>query len=531
MRGRNYRSEGSGSLPLQTKEITVCDIMKFIELSIGTPLEAVMRETARVLIDVVRYSRVPPPELYKSTCTLSQPQVEFLFRIGHWVLLADDEIDNIKGVLKIFTIDELFKVPPRARVISWAWSVNQDLSFAIPIDMFKQCKVRFLVWKGSHLAVADGKAAFNQYEYSYPVSMYHCVKTCLGWARATRACMGARGSVAVTDTSLRVLACPTVVESFPVSYVDNLGLFGVPTELRKDIATVRNRAEFTGYTFNEDLSDPDKLIATQGEFLGVILNMTTKEVALADKVLAKLGLCWTRRAEWDVHDMIVCVCTLVYGSNVLGRRMSRYQLALQVWARLQSLCMADPELMKKSYDGFEGDEILAEWVLLTLMNDPVPVSNPDQLEHDFILVTDAMVKRWGAILISTKSGQCTTMSGEWPEKYHEMLKASTTSEPLAVAAAMETFFEPHAKARVLHLGDNTPTTGEVTKGYSTTEGRFLAAHIATKFPLITLDSEYYEGEFIPTDELSRDRPLNHGKLDRLAQERSVVITDIRELHV
>ena len=40
---------------------------------------------------------------------------------------------------------------------------------------------------------------------------------------------------------------------------------------------------------------------------------------------------------------------------------------------------------------------------------------------------------------------------------------------------------------------------EINRGYSTRFGRFLAEHLHATYPLITLNSEYYEGEVIPAD--------------------------------
>jgi hypothetical protein len=144
-------------------------------------------------------------------------------------------------------------------------------------------------------------------------------------------------------------------------------------------------------------------------------------VSLAPKVLKKLGTVWLRQPEWTVRDYIVCVCVLVYCSNLVGRKMSRWQKALQLWARLQGQCIFEPQQLDASID-LQQDivKLLEEWVELTLTNDPVPVPKEGE-PYDFVLVTDACVRGWSAIILSKKTGQTTVVHGVWPEGPYEML--------------------------------------------------------------------------------------------------------------
>ncbi|PCI95559.1 MAG: hypothetical protein COB15_12085 [Flavobacteriales bacterium] len=173
---------------------------------------------------------------------------------------------------------------------------------------------------------------------------------------------------------------------------------------------------------------------------------------------------------------------------------------------------------------------MEEWVAVTLTNEPLDVRKEERM-HDFIVVTDASGMGWAGIIISCKTGQTTVVRGVWPPQHLEPLKQSTTAEPLAVALALTTFFEQHARAKVLVISDNTGTVGEVNKGYSTKEGRFLATHLATKYPLLEVDAEYYPGEAIPTDEGSRGADMDRKKLDDFAESKALTVTEIREICV
>ena len=515
------------TLPLQPKPLRPVNTPKMTKLSRGTTFELSWEEAAKILEEHSRYRNVPKAEPHRSTCTLDANQTQYLLDIDFWELLTPEQVAEIQGICKVFTRDETWKDPPRARIITWAWSVNQDLGMRINFDLFNQCKTRHLVHEGELAACVDGKAAFNQFCYSVEVGMYHCVHTPLGWVRVKRCAMGARPSCFVADTALGVLAAHS--KCVWKTYIDNLLLIGNKEALVTDLVELKRRADFAEYTFNEDLSDPIKLVMHELEFLGMILNFKDKKVSLASKVLKKLAAVWERQREWTVRDYIVCVCILVYASNVLGRSMSRWQVVLQVWARMQGDSMFDPQMLDASIDlPSEVLQALEQFVAVTLVNEPLDVPIAGVELHDFIVVTDASGLGWSGIIISCKTGQTTVVRGTWPAEHLEALKQSTTAEPLAVALVINTFFEKHAKAKALVVSDNTGTVGELNKGYGTRQGRFLATHLATKYPFLEVSAEYYPGEAIPTDEGSRGMDMSRKKLDDLAAVYAVAITSIRE---
>jgi hypothetical protein len=241
-------------LPLHPKYIPHCKAEVLVDFAVGTPEYANMVEARRLLEDLKRYGQVPNTDLCKSSCTLNAEQTQYMIDIDMWSLLTKEEVDDILGVVKVFTLDETWKDPQRARVISWTWSVNHDLGLRIPFDLFKQCGVRHLVHEGPMAATIDGKACFNQFRYSIEVGRYHCVLTPLGWCRLNRCAMGARPSCFIADTALKVLAQPC--RSKWKTYIDNLLLVGEPEIIAEDLRVVKERSIKASYTWNEDLSDP-----------------------------------------------------------------------------------------------------------------------------------------------------------------------------------------------------------------------------------------------------------------------------------
>lgn len=520
---------GPTKLPLQPKPLDPVVTSKMGKLSLGTKVELTWEECRKILEEPGRYRNVPKAELNRSSCTLNAEQTQYLIGIDFWELLTPEQVKEIMGVCKVFTRDETWKNPPRARIITWTWTVNQDEGMRVQFDLFNQSQVRHLVHEGEQAASIDGKAAFNQFCYTVEVGMYHCVHTPLGWCRVKRSAMGARPSCFVANTALDVLAAHS--RTVFKTYIDNLLFVGKTDDLVHDLEKVRERAAFANYTFNEDLSNPSELIHQELEFLGVILNFRDKKVSLGEKVIQKLATVWTRQREWTVRDFIVCVCILVYTSNVLGRRMSRWQLVLQVWAQMQGETMSDPSMLNAPLVVLNPAVLteLEEWVGLTLTNEPLDVPKKGIQVHDFIVVTDASGYGWSGIILSCKTGQTTVVRGTWPGQHLEMLKHSTTAEPLAVALSINTFFDLGATAKVLVISDNTATVGELNKGYGTKPGRFLAQHLGKRYPHLDVDAEYYPGEAIPTDEGSRGLALNRKKLDDLAASKALTITSIREI--
>ena len=112
-----------------------------------------------------------------------------------------------------------------------------------------------------------------------------------------------------------------------------------------------------------------------------------------------------------VQDFIICMCVLVYTANVLGRRMSRWQTALQVWAQAQGDCFAEPAKKKAFLELLpaECEAELRDWVELTLNNADIDVPSDAEKRHDFMLITDASVHTWCGIILSLKTGQSTVV--------------------------------------------------------------------------------------------------------------------------
>lgn len=524
------RSYERSKLPIQPKQIGEVRLTALLGLAKGTPEEEDMIESWRQLCDPSYYVTVDGVRLGDSRCSLTADQVDHMIEIGHWVPLSPEEVEHIKGVCRIFTVDEVWK--GRARLITWTYTINQAEGLKPELELFHQHQVRFFVHQGDCGYSIDGTAAFQQLPIeSTEVSLYHCVLTCKGWVRMVKGCMGSRGMPKAAHTVLQVIT--SGVKSAKINYIDNHAAanYRANGQLVRDLISVRDRAEKANYTFGEDLSEPSALIKTEIELLGLILDFAGKRVRLVSKVLNKLAAVFERYTSWTVHDFIVCVCVLQYTSTVLGRSMARWQVVLQRWARAQGECFHDPDLATRPYnrdDNQEAEDLLHAWVLKTLENEWVDVPKENDTPAEFLLITDSSALFWAAIMVSCSSGQATLMHGAWPAEVKELMKASSVAEPAGVYAAAMTFIDPAARMKVKHIGDNIGTKEEINRGYSTKEGRFLAEVLAETFPGVEFSSDYCAGSRIATDEQSRARAMVREKLDSMMDDYNIKISEIRD---
>ena len=522
--------------PLHALPISSVCVPGLRGLSMGTVMEDQCQYAMDFFTETARYRNVPKPILGDSSCTLSADRTRQMINNGFWVLLEDQSnILQIMGIVSVFTVSEVWKDPARDRVIGWTRTLNLDMSLKPEMKLLRQCDVRFLVHKGSYAFTVDGKACYNQFEVSEPISMYQCVYTPLGWCRVVRMAMGCRYACFVADTILQVLGIKS--EGFTSTYVDNfLDVADDRLTLERDIVTLDSRSKIANYVWNETLLVDGKanptLIRQQVEYLGAELDFAQKKARLTGKTLKKLATIWERKDGWSVMDFIIGVCILVYGTNMLGLKMSKWQPILQLWARAQSRAMLDPTSTKRQFEtGSEFMFMLGKWVHQVLKNKWVDV--PEQgkaMQADFVLCTDACIWGWGGILMCTSTGQCTVMGGKWNAdtlKRYDVSKSSN-SEPLGVIASVNTFFNEHTGASVLHIGDNTGTVGAMNKGYSTKEGQILMPYLAYFHPHLRFKSEYYAGELIPADEVSRQLPVLEAKIHRLAKILAVPVITIRD---
>jgi hypothetical protein len=521
-------------LPINIKPIGAIHTDVLTRLSLGTPHEAEWRRSVGFLTDVRFYTGVPPVNLSDARTSITKEQCAQVIAADVWGPVED--LSRIRGVVRVFGRPELWKVPPRTRVLHWTYTTNLwvDWNVGSPkMRLISLIEVRQSVHRGSHAFSIDGKNYFNQFLYSADVSYYFCVLVGAIWYRLLRLAMGMRQACLIADTSLQVISAP--MHCWHGSYIDNLLGVGSPDLLLADLGGIRLRSAEANLTWNEDLGDPNSLIKTEVEYIGLVLNFTLKAVRLAPKVLAKLGCTWARRAEWTVRDFISHVCILFYCWSAVGKpfQIGIYQYVLQVWARAQGDILLDLTALTASFQPPDDSDfwpLLEAWTMFHYTNEYVAVPDPATAaaEDDYIVCSDSSKIKFAGIIISLKSNQATVVAGYWPPSMAEAVKSSAFAEPLGLVAICNSFFLPGTSARVRYYGDNAGFVRQLLKGYSTKGRQIALEYLARKFPnIIFSSSEHYEGSRIPMDEPSREVELDAAKLAEFFERVGIAAPFIR----
>jgi hypothetical protein len=541
------------SWPYHYKSIPPMVIDRLVARAKGTALEADAHKLWRILNDPTFYAgNVPPPVLADGVSTLSKEDEELLVSslpYPLWARVPDgfNPATDVKGVIRAFAIGEWWK--HRRRGIHWTKTLNLWVSGEWYTSLGTHADVRQLAMLYEFCYSIDGNAWFNQFPYGKDMLPFLCLyaKHLKTWIQVLRLCMGQRQAVYAAQTAMRILSLGDKARSVP--YVDNKFSAGTRQDLLDDLYKLACESLEANVSWNECLSaDPDRsvadaingqLIKTEVEMLGMVVNTLNKTVAITKKLLTKLSASWERRATWTVKQFVGHVSTLLYRSIALGQRyqLAKWQPILKRWAGTQAALArgtATPDLFVDVANEAALMASLEEWTQLALTNAPVPLSETDAVDPDFILITDGSKEGWCGIMLSARCGKLTVLHGTWPEEIREEAGHSSNSEPWAVLSASMAFFtQPSAQARIAAYTDNQGNAGSINKGFSTrTKNRALEI-LARYRPGLRFMSTYTPGATIPADGPSRGLALDREGLDQFLDERGLpaVSGEVREVEV
>jgi hypothetical protein len=491
----------------------------------GTAIEGDMAESHNWLVDASMYDPVPPASPNDARMGLLAPEFDQVVADGFYS--PHPPGSPIRGVVRVFSIPEMFKTPPRARVINWTFTINSWEKGKPEFKLATQTMIRRSVHDGDFAFSIDGKAAFNQFAYGDQVKSYVCTQFRGKWYHLNRLAMGQRQAVKISDTAIRVLAEPCKTVHY--SYVDGLKHAGSYQDLTDDLRLLKDRSAAVNYTWNEDLSKPEGLIKDVVEFVGLVLNHATKQVKLTQKVLKKIVASWEQHESWSVRAFIVHVCLLFYATLATARPPGTWQRVLQVWARLQGEAYREPAKLQQEVAIALGLlPLIEDWTVAILNNEWIDVPLLEQLS-DFVIITDASAYGWAGVVICRKTGQSTVYAERWPLELQSFTSSSSIAEPLALVGTVHSFFLPIVRATVLYLGDNMGFTHIVQKGYSTTESQVAMEYLAKAFPGLRFRAEHTPGATIPMDAPSRGLSFDRAGFRSFCKDRGLDISDIREI--
>ena len=513
--------KGDPRWKLHADKISAISMEAALKMAKGTKYEKDAELAFALLVTPGTVEGVPVADPKDSKVDLTPDQFQQMLDNGYYEEKPGDAA--ILGVVRVFLHAEGHKDPPRFRVIHWTFTVNKAEN-GTTIRLCTVADARNSVHQGNFAYSVDVKSCFNQFPIGEGVRNYYCLFYGGKWYRLKRLPMGQRQACFIAHTVLQVVLEPLECPTQP--YIDNVhGISDDKDALFRDLATLRERAGLINMVFNENLTEPEKLVSEVVDFLGLTLDHRRKTCKIVPKTIHKLQFSWNNFKNWTVRQFCSHVSILLYCWYATGQRMGHWQRVLSAWARVQSQVQRNEFSYDRSFagpgtgplpiDAFSKGalKLLGEWTEAALLNEPVAVPKEADLP-DFLLVTDASGFGWAAILVSMKTGLYTVAQGVWPESLKPFVKHSSYSEPIGLLAGVRAFFDPNVKLRVAHFGDNKGTVGQVNKGFSTKSSQHVMEILAKEFPRLRIDSNYYPGELIPADEPSRNLPLNQEKMQR-----------------
>ena len=489
------------------------------------------------VIDPTAYESRSGPTAMK-TARFSIKDVDKMLEVGKIKIIAEHEI---RAWVRAFPVPEPAKM--RRRPIFAPdlndWCGKDTLQC---LRMPAKAEIRQQCLDGTKAYLFDFASYYDQFRMRGAIPKYFGMRAKDGrFFCLQNLAMGQRQAVeAAQATTWRLLDFPMGVNVRVATCIDNVRFVGPAEETEAAVRTFLARCKAVGATLNElDLRsfDPTKddveiFASSASVFLGEDYDYVVKSVRCAAKTVEKTGASWKRRSSWSAKNFAAHFGLLFFASNVLGVKLAKYFEALRYFRTFSKAIT----LGETTWSGRAPPLSDAAWKELGRWTDEVLANTARILtplreaqEPDYVLITDASAKMWGALSVSVETGHVLEYSGKWPDHLLEQMKSSVAAEPEGIWLAMCRFFSPNSGARVLILTDHSPAVWPAEKGYA--KGFFanrLYRRLETTFPMCQISFLHIKGENNPTDGISRGLALSADDrekavgLARSAEDREVL---------
>jgi hypothetical protein len=329
--------------------------------------------------------------------------------------------------------------------------------------------------------------------------------------------MGERHAVSVASAATQCILdfkhqCKT-----HASIIDSARFTGPREAVIADAKTYCERARRAGATINEDTSDIEALVKTEGDFNGEHYDFTNKTCCLTQKTIDKLRATYGRIETWTWRQYAAHMGLLFYAVPTLEVKVVKYFDAMRFFRNAYSFLSTNigawdfpMQKMPKS-----AKDQLIDWTEFTLTNEPRKIIRPNKkITHT--VITDASGSGWGALCMRHSDGSILTKSGVWPTRDLAEMSLSTRSEPRAVWLALASFFNCYEKAVVELYTDHLPFVYALQRSYSSSYyNNHELDKISSTFRGLTIIPVHIPGEFNVVDALSRGevgRTISEGAL-------------------
>jgi len=458
--------------PLHLKDVPTINVQQLDSLKV---------EDAEVLERWRRVSRwitVAPKDIHRGRTVearMTADEVALMVALGHAELTSEGKV---KSTVNVFPHAEPFK--KRRRLIKHTKAFNDFFGKEVleKITLLHGRSLTDSVHDGTFAVCMDYSAWFDQIELADEVRDYNCFCHEGKWYRLTRLAMGMRTAVDVAHTATQLIASFSVADGVRCDvYIDNIRFLGNSRQdVIKAAATFITRSRAVNATINEvpDLEEDsmvaaERLVASEGDFLGVHFDYVNKTVKVTEKTITKL------RTMREVlvngtpshRNFLALFGLLFFIQQVTRAHAASHYYSLKEYSETARRLQGNPSLLETPYrcspSRMHG---ILQWVDSALRNEASVVRQERKPgEARYVLVTDASKRGWGALLYDQLTGQVFTQHCKWDQRWSGR-QWSSWAESEAIAQALLAFFPDGLSDAVDILSDSTAAVGAFTKGYS-----------------------------------------------------------------
>lgn len=438
--------------------------------------------------------------------------------------MTQRDLDMMRGAGTIRTIN--IGEIPRAycdifAVAEWAKQRRRRVVNPVPVNtacgrdtlrvlrLSSRKTIRQVAFRGSHVACVDAASFFDQFGIDPQVGLYFCFRGpddnvyCL-----TSMAMGQRQSTEVASALMHLIAAFDHPDVHIDIATDNIRFVGSQEDVTTALRTFSRRCDSIGVVLNELPRDAAEdliqaTVVTTADFLGEVIDYTSKTVSCRQKVIDRAIELWALRSTWTNRQQVGHTAVLMWCSSPLRiPLLHRYKSLAFLRKQGRDLFFEPTTWDSRATIPDEVMKDLAEWHRTVTENEPTAIEEPGQPD-DFYIFTDASLWGWGAIWLGIAADSMQIAQMPWGDSLPGA-EHSTVAEPEAVWRALCRFIRPNDTLNVCIVSDHDPFVAAINRGHSAAAGNNgVLMRIAQRFPNVKLRAQFMKGASNPADEISR----------------------------
>jgi len=438
---------------------------------------------------------------------------------------------EVRGSVNYWLRAEVLK--ERYRLITHPPVINDRLPPAPAIAFTSvQCRRAIPAIPGAtHMLQVDFASYYNQFLQTPAVRNWYCArlpdpsggKPLL--CRLRVAPTGLSHMVFAAVAATRLLLSFEKQSVFTDDHIDNVLFVGSKEAVIADAKQLFARCATAGVTINEDISAPEKLVTTAGDWCGLHLDLVNKTVALTDKLVLKTRLSLSGAEGWTYRGFAAHMGLLFYAMQVIDIPVCSFFNLLRFVSNASRDMQADDTRWDTPavIDASAMSDVKV-WTALVVANVACP--SPAVWSPSVFVLVDACKRGWGYIAVDESTGAFFSHGSVWGPEFAmreqiDDLRHSVFTETHGIIQAKRHLLAqlpPSASRHVAIANDNVTAVSVLRKGYT---GKSFRLNSAAAYDRANFSSASFRYLNVPgnVDELSSIvDDLSRGRDPKLASK-------------